>query len=491
VKSQLHLPGLPAWFTSERTFAWRVFLAALLLRLLPVLLAREMGIGLDDMFQYDMLARSLAAGEGYRWYAEEDLKLVQAYLPVEFSMEGYDPRGVPTSFRPPLYPAFLALVYWLTGAGPGRFLAVRLTQALLAALLAPLTWALARRFFPGQPPAARLAAWTVACYPMLVVYPLSLATENLFFVLIYSALLALLTGAETRRMPAFLLAGLLLGLAGLTRSVSLAFSGLAVLWLWFVLRERKAAALVFLLVSLVTLPWMVRNSLLHGRPTGVESALGYDLYVGYHPESSGTFQYGISLDLIPLLDDGERDRIGTDQALAFIREDPGRVPYLVVRRLGYFFGLERRALTYFYSNNYFGYIPPGPLFAAALLLMAPFVLVSTSAAFGLTLARWNRSTVLLALLFIGYITPHALILGEDRFHLTLVPALAVLAAGCWSQGMPALRARWAAPGGRRALTLAAAAVLLLFLNWGLELWREADKLALLFGPDGNLARFPY
>ena len=29
------------------------------------------------------------------------------------------------------------------------------------------------------------------------------------------------------------------------------------------------------------------------------------------------------------------------------------------------------------------------------------------------------------------------------------------------------------------------------INWGLELWRDAGKLALLFGPKGNLSFSPY
>jgi hypothetical protein len=29
------------------------------------------------------------------------------------------------------------------------------------------------------------------------------------------------------------------------------------------------------------------------------------------------------------------------------------------------------------------------------------------------------------------------------------------------------------------------------LNWGLELFRDADKLALLFGPHGNTSHFTY
>jgi hypothetical protein len=32
------------------------------------------------MFQYDMLARSIVAGNGYRWYAQADLPLCIRYL---------------------------------------------------------------------------------------------------------------------------------------------------------------------------------------------------------------------------------------------------------------------------------------------------------------------------------------------------------------------------------------------------------------------------
>ncbi len=49
--------------TSGKSFAFRIYIVALVLRLIPVFLARGLGIGLDDMFQYDMLARSLAAGQ--------------------------------------------------------------------------------------------------------------------------------------------------------------------------------------------------------------------------------------------------------------------------------------------------------------------------------------------------------------------------------------------------------------------------------------------
>jgi 4-amino-4-deoxy-L-arabinose transferase-like glycosyltransferase len=530
-------------------FPARIFLVALVLRLIPVFLSFDLSIGLDDMFQYDMLARSLVSGNGYRWYAQEDLYLVQPFLHIDLSTVDYDPRGVPTSFRPPLYPAFLALVYLLAGAGAHRFFAARLVQALLGAALAPLTCTLARRLFnsplpsgegpgvraeapplpPGEEPgaraerAARLSAWIVACYPMLLIYPLSLATENLFFLLALVSTLALLKAAETLnandangRIPRiknekehsrnsnireirvgifrarwFLLSGLLLGLLALTRSVSLLFAGLAVLWVWFALRQRRMAAVVFLSATVVVLPWIVRNSLLHHRLIGIETTLGYNLYVGYHPAGSGSFQYPQSLDLLTILDDGARDQAGQEKAWEFIRADPARVPYLALQRLGYFFGLERRALTYFYSNNFFGYIPTPLLLAIAAILLLPFVAVSVSAAFGLALARWRAGAILAALFLVGQLLPHVFILSEDRFHLACVPFLAIFAAQFFAGGRTALKLRWRVRTGKIALILAGIAVVLLCLDWGLELWRDADRIAQLLGPAGNRTYFPY
>ncbi len=112
---------------------------ALALRLIPVLLTRHIGIGLDDMFQYDMLARSLAQGNGFRWYAPSDLMLLVPYLHVDPLQPGLDPRGMLTTFRAPLYPAFLALIYLIDGLGIDRFFAARLAQTVLGAALAPLT----------------------------------------------------------------------------------------------------------------------------------------------------------------------------------------------------------------------------------------------------------------------------------------------------------------------------------------------------------------
>jgi hypothetical protein len=290
----------------------------------------------------------------------------------------------------------------------------------------------------------------------------------------------------------FILSGILLGLTCLTRSVAEIFTVFAVAWVWFFLNEHNKALVVLLMAGLVVVPWVVRNSLLYGQFTGIESAVGYDLYLGYHPQGTGTFQYPQSLDLMTIMNDAERDKVGIQKTLEFIKADPGRVFYLFLRRIEYFFGLELRALTFFYSNDFFGHIPAAVLGGIFALFCLPFVFISTSGVAGLALTHWRKETWLMVLFFAGYITPHLLIIAEDRFHLTTVPFLAILAAQCWNGGWLSVRKRWAgSKAGKVVLILASAAILLLLANWGLELWRGGDKIALLFGPDGNQTYFSY
>lgn len=487
------------------SFPFRIYLIALIFRLIPVLMTSNMGIGLDDMFQYDMLARSIASGYGFRWYAQDDLKQLEPYVKFDMSTAvGYDPKyGLYTSFRAPLYPTFLAIVYFLNGLDFSRFFAARLAQILLlGAPLASLTYWVAKQLslFSTErdeekrngktESVARISAWIVACYPMLLVYPLGLGTENLFFVLLLVSFLFLLKSLETPSVLNLLLSGLFLGLTTLTRSVILPFAGIAILYLLYV--HRKKALTIAATFAFVLLPWMIRNSILHHKPVGVETSMGYNLYLGYHPQGNGSFVFGPSLDLLTIMDDAQRDEIGTQTAIRFIREQPGRFLPLAVNRLGYFFALEKRVLIYFYSNNILGFIPAPALLAASVMLLLPFVVISIFSAFGAALLTWNSRIFLLSLLLSTYLLPHIFILSEDRFHLALIPYFSILAAYFWTNGFHGIASRWhGSRQGKLAVILAAFVVLSLAANWGIELIRDADKIAALLGPDGNTTHFPY
>jgi hypothetical protein len=366
--------------------------------------------------------------------------------------------------------------------------------------MAPLTYQVSNRLFPEDRPAAVTAARIVACYPLLIIYPIGLATENLFFLLALLSFLSLLNIPDSHTSPPnfppsilySLLSGLFLSLCILTRSVILPFAGLAILWVWFIRKQKRGALIIASTIVVLVSPWVIRNSVLHHKLTGVESSMGYNLYLGYHPESDGSFTFGPSLDLLTILDDAERDRLGAQKALEFIRAEPGRFLPLALNRLDFFFGLEKRVLMYFYSNNLLGYIPKPLLLSIAAALLLPFVAVMTCAVLGLAVTRPSSGMLLLYLLLIAYILPHVFILSEDRFHLAIVPYLVILAAQAWKNGWGAFVTRWRESlAGKIAVSLGVLIVVLLFLNWGFELSRDADKIAALLGPDGNRTYFPY
>ena len=148
-------------------------------------------------------------------------------------------------------------------------------------------------------------------------------------------------------------------------------------------------------------------------------------------------------------------RIGTEKAIEFIKAQPDRFIPLAIDRLGFFFGLEKRVLMYFYSNNLLGYVPLPSLLAISAVLLLPFVFVSLSAALGLVFLRNKPEHILLILLLIAYLLPHVFILSEDRFHLALVPYLAILAAQVWVNGFASIKLRWHESQLGKAIVMAA------------------------------------
>jgi hypothetical protein len=466
-----------------------LFSVAFALRLIPVLLTIDLPIGLDDMFQYDMLARNLAAGNGFRWYGADDLALVRRFINVDLLLPAdYDPRGVLTSFRAPLYPFFLAGIYGLVNAA-WRFFAARLAQALLGASLAPLTVLLARELFPEQPKLAQLSGWLIALYPTLWLYPIALATENLFFPLVTLALIALLRAVTNGGWQGYALAGLAFGLAALTRSVILAVMPLVAIWLTLqpgLWRERLRPMLVLAAACTLTItPWVARNSLLHGKLTGIESSMGYNLHMGYHPEANGTFTFGPSLELLPYIDDLQRDQAGRELAWGYIQADPEVVPVRAAQKLGHFFDLELRPLIYFYSNGLLGYLPPFLLGLGLAVFGLPWPLLMIGAVLGALAQPLNKPARLTLLIAAGYLLPHLAIMAESRFHLVMLPVVAIFAARAWTERGAIVKLR-----GRR-LTLAVVMIGLLVLNWGSKIARDGEQYATLFGPNGNAAYFDY
>jgi len=137
------------------------------------------------------------------------------------------------AFRPPLYPAYMAMmISWGWGT-----LGIRIGQVLMSTVSAVLAYRIARRMLGT--PSARIAAGLLAFDPVLVMFTHRLWSETLFIVLLLAALDILSASSATRKWWPWLAAGFLFGLAGLTRPVILTFVPLLLPWAILQMRRRE------------------------------------------------------------------------------------------------------------------------------------------------------------------------------------------------------------------------------------------------------------
>ena len=171
------------------------------------------------------------------------------------------------AFQPPLYYA-LALPAWRLGdaiAGAfGALYAVRVFDALLAALLAPLAMLLALRLAPSQPGIGWAAAVLTAAMPGVDANLTSVTNDVLVASLGATTLLVAISGRVTMRRA--LLVGLLLGAAILAKTTAVALVPAVLIAL--LLRARGGrpilAAAALGVAAVVVLPWAISNVAIYG-----------------------------------------------------------------------------------------------------------------------------------------------------------------------------------------------------------------------------------
>ena len=220
---------------------------------------------ISDEAEYLAAADWLALGRGFAWHTQ--------FLWT----------------RAPLYPLFLAAHIVAFGREPGPIVA---TQTLLSLLNVGLIYALGLQI-SGTRRAAGLAALGMALYLPFATFAHLLLTETLFISLLLAALLAL--GGWTRGGRADAphswstvvwagTAGVMLGLATLTRGITVGFAPLVAGWMFLAggrgWRAAGYAAALGLAWLAVTLPWSLYASRAYGGPILVDTTGAYNLLLG-------------------------------------------------------------------------------------------------------------------------------------------------------------------------------------------------------------------
>lgn len=398
-----------------------ILAVALVLRV-GVIVATPDFVPLFDAADFHRHGASISAGEGYPT--------------PQLGVDG------PSAFRPPLYPLALAVVQFVGGG----WTAERLLGALLGVAAVLLIFLIARRVWGSR--VAVVAGALAAIFPPLVVLNATLLSETLFLPLVLAAVLAVLRHRDEGGVGWAVAAGVLCGLAALTRTNGLVLIAALALGVWTVRpwRDRRVlVAPVALTVAalVVVAPWVIRNALAFDRFVGTGAQAGFALAGTYNEESRreaehpGQPQSPNTLQTLrPVLERRDLDEAElvsrlNDRAMEFIRANPSYVLETMawnVLRLGEVernrsFEVSFQAQTIQAQGASRLASPVIPLSVYALLALAVLGVV---AQLGLLPSR--RAPLFVWAVPVLLVLPALAVYGLARYRAPLDPFLVMLAA---------------------------------------------------------------
>lgn len=456
---------------------------ALMLRVAFLWLAGANAALTGDELAYHQIAMNVAAGHG----------LYQTNNP-------FFPGQVLYAWQAPLYPLALGLVYRFAGANVAL---ARMCGVLVSTATVYVVYDLAKRVFRettrgvSSERVGWAAGFLVAIYPGLLTNAHLLLSETLFTFLLMLAfdLVARALDADERRWVWLAGAGVVMGLATLTRGITLYFTPLLATWIgWWAWREGGCAGLhdgrgrvqrgivsgvLFGSVALAMVaPYAVRNFLVFQRFVLLETKGGVNLWLGNSPYTPPEFIRNVwkpgvrepMLDALPR-DEVARDRAAYTLAIDYIR----RKPLIFVARMPVkfadFWGFERNLVDTAETTTQSRGWTSASKIAADLLAAVVYVFVMVWGVAGFCCARGDRWQLLFGGFVSFFLLAHLVIFGDGRFHLPVIPLFALYAG--WLLAHVSRGVHDAARRMDCSKTRVGVAVLLvatLITVWGRETW---------------------
>jgi 4-amino-4-deoxy-L-arabinose transferase-like glycosyltransferase len=415
------------WLVASPRRMWHVALGALFALALAVRWAYNLTVARDYVPQHDAAIYVALARHIVRW---------GCYC--------VDAPGQPTTYRPPVFPLFLAGVNLLGGTSS---LAMRLALSVVGALTCVVVALIARELFGAR--VGLLAGLIAATYPQLFLFDAWLYSESLAIFLFALSCYAVMRVVHQPVGWRWALVGVLLGVTCLARPNGVYAVGAVVVWALIAIRARLIAprqallgtALLVGACAAVLAPWTLRNAIVtRGAFVPITTGMG-DVVAGAYNDQAYSKPGVQGLWVNPwtwatpswtpqeraLLDpfrgpcwgacEVRRDHATTTVGLMWARAHPGELPALVLLRL--------RAL----------FTPASPPAEAGMPVWRPFAtwypaLVLLLAILG-AVALWRRwREALLPALFGATVILSAVVFyGSPRMRAPMEPILVALAAG--------------------------------------------------------------
>ncbi len=383
------------------------------------------------------------AGQPLHVWDERDYNTIAVHLvrDHQFSLVS----GRPTSLRPPLYPLLIAGVYEVFGLE--NYQAVRLLQAGLSLLVAVLLYRFGSMAYSRK--VGLCLAGLFAFYPSLLVYDNLVLTELPFTAFLCGACFSIAQAHHRRSLTLLACAGLLLGLAALTRSVLWLFPGVlgAILlrtWPGDLRQRLLAAGSLVLAYGLVMTPWTIRNTRLERTFQVVDCMSGRNFMMGNYEftpmhRAWDAITIGGARSWDHVLADadpaylkasqGQRDKLAMRYGVHFIRSHPVLTLHRDVVKFFDFWGLERE-LVAGVARGWYGKPSPLVLVLLTSIIFGSYAFVLVAGIFGAFMVPpADRRIHELVLLLIAFICGlHTLSFGHSRYHLPLIPLILLYAS---------------------------------------------------------------
>jgi len=400
---------------SKYVWAIAIFAIALALRIIYFLQVRSNYPGWDtptiDPLYHDLWAKQIASG----------------------NILGSGPF-----FRAPLYAYFLGAIYAIFGPS---LTAAKIVQHLIGAFSCSLIFLFTNRYFNRK--TAVVSGLISAFYWVFIYFEDELLLDSLLVLLAIILVWLLLKTFEQPNLRRFLLTGIILGLAAITRPNFLAMLPVVAIWVIYTFKLGIKEKIVRILVltagcAVMISPVTVRNTLVGGDTVLIASQGGINFYIGNNeyatgatalmPEFGPTWQYADCEYLAKL----ETGRIGKEmkqsevsafyykKALKFIKNKPAEWIYLMTKKLAYFWN------SYEISNNQNLYF--FRRFASITVILPPllFIIVPLSLIGLYNIFLRDGKYHIIGLFVLAYAFTVVGFFVNSRFRLPVLPFLIIL-----------------------------------------------------------------
>jgi hypothetical protein len=285
----------------------------------------------------------------------------------------------------------------------------------------------------------RCAALIVALWPSMIGMSNLLATENLFVPLFLSSLYFIVYAPSVKGLT---LSGILLGFSTLTRPITLLLP-LAV-GIVEVVRTRqirsplRGTVALMAGMMLVLAPWIYRNVVVLRSPVIVSTNGGVNLWIGVPPHATGgDVGIRISPELYAYwrwaaLNEVQRDRDMYRLAWQGMTRYPLEYVLLIPKKLFHLFARDTWSVGWAQFHRLERFRPGWLKVALASVAQVYYLLALLLASVALLTHKFWRPLPSVIYVVIGYwIAMHVFYFGVDRFHIPILPLIAVLS----SQGL--------------------------------------------------------